>query len=342
VGPQLEDGRPPPSGSFRPRDPAAPKQDENQRAPSAQRLDGLRPMQLKNFDLNLLVVFEAVQRERSMTRAGEKLGLSQPAMSHALNRLRWLLKDQLFVRTPKGMMPTPRAERLSEPISRALSDLQRTLDPEEFTPVESQRRFVIALNNHAALVLAGPVFAECQAVAPNVRLSLRPSGTLDVLEMLDRGELDLAILGRHAPASRFSMQTLIEDHHVAVTRRGHPIAKREMEFDAFAALPHLIISSTGDDLGFVDAELKARGLARSVVAEAPYLSAAALLTQTDMVSVMASRIAKEFSRAHAVEPTPLPFPSPTLSTVLVWHGRFDDHPAHRWLRGVVCSAAEHF
>src|ERR1700674_5050997 len=99
-------------------------------------------MKLTTFDLHLLVVFEAVLRDRSVTKAGERLGLSQPAMSHALNRLRWLLKDQLFIRTPEGMTPTPRAEHLAEPISRALTDLQRTLDPEEFTPEDASRRFV--------------------------------------------------------------------------------------------------------------------------------------------------------------------------------------------------------
>jgi DNA-binding transcriptional LysR family regulator len=134
----------------------------------------------------------------------------------------------------------------------------------------------------------------------------------------------------------------MEDHYVAVTRRGHPMAQRRMELAAFAALPHLVISSSGDDLGFVDAELEARGLARSVASEAPYLSAGALLTQSDMVSVMGRQIAQEFSRVHAIEVTPLPFPSPPLSSVMVWHSRFDDHPAHRWLRDAVRSAAGQF
>jgi len=303
---------------------------------------GWTPVELKTFDLNLLVVFEAVLRERSVTKAGDKLGLSQPAMSHALNRLRWMLKDQLFVRTPEGMMPTPRAEHLAEPISRALRDLQRTLDPEEFAPEEANRRFAIALNNYAAVVLAGPVFAECRALAPNVRLSLRPSGTLDVPEMLDRGELDLALLGREPSVSRFSSTALIEDHYVAVTRRGHPIAERGLDLDAFAALPHLMISSSGDDLGFVDAELATRGLSRTVMAEAPYLSAGALLTQSDMVAVMGRQIAEEFRLAHAIDLTELPIPSPPLCSVMVWHSRFDDHPAHKWLRGAVLSAAAHF
>ena len=296
-------------------------------------------MQLKTFDLNLLVVFEAVLRERSVTKASDRLGLSQPAISHALNRLRWMLKDQLFIRTPDGMMPTPRAEHLAEPISRALLELQQTLEPEAFTPEEAHRRFMIALNNYAAAVLAGPVFGEARALAPNVRLSLRPSGTLDVPEMLDRGELDLAVLSQRASVTRFSSQTLIEDHYVAVTRRGHPMAGPRLELDVFAAMPHLVISSSGDDLGFVDAELGARGMARIIMAEAPYLSAGALLTQSDMVAVMGRQIAEEFRRAHAIELTPLPFASPPLNSVMVWHSRFDDHPAHKWLRAVILSVA---
>lgn len=299
-------------------------------------------MQLKTFDLNLLVVFEAVLRERSVTKAADKLGLSQPAMSHALNRLRWMLKDQLFIRTPEGMMPTPRAEHLAEPISHALLELQRTLDPEEFVPEEANRRFVVAVNNYAAIVLAGPIFAECRAVAPNVRLSLRASGTLNVPEMLDRGELDLAILGRQASVGRFSSQSLMEDNYVAVMRRGHPMTQQRFEIEAFAALPHLVISSSGDDLGFVDAELEARGLSRVVMAEAPYLAAGSILTQSDMVAVMGGQIAAEFRRAHPVESIALPIPSPALDSVMVWHSRFDDHPAHKWLRNATLSVARQF
>src|SRR4051812_10312866 len=148
-------------------------------------------MKLSTFDLNLLLVFEAIYRERSVTKAGERLGLSQPAMSHALNRLRWMLKDQLFIRGPEGMLPTPRAEDLAEPVRRALSEMQSALEAQEFTPERADRRFMIAVDNHAAVVLAGPITAELAALAPNVRASLRPSGTLDLPDLLDRGEIDL-------------------------------------------------------------------------------------------------------------------------------------------------------
>src|SRR5712664_2060439 len=106
------------------------------------------------FDLNLLIVFDAVMQERSVTRAGSRIGLSQPAMSHALNRLRHMLKDELFIRTPDGMMPTPRAEQLALPVRNALNEMQLALEPETFVPAEADREFAVAVNNYAAVVVA--------------------------------------------------------------------------------------------------------------------------------------------------------------------------------------------
>src|SRR6266849_10735070 len=205
-------------------------------------------MNLATFDLNLLLVFEAILRERSVTRGAEALNLSQPAMSHALNRLRWMLKDQLFVRTPAGMMPTPRAEQLALPVRKVLDELRLALEPETFNPSTTERWFTIAVNNYAAVVLAGPIVAECSVLAPCLRLSLRPSGTLDLPDLLDRGELDLVISAIDAPAERFASQVLVEDRYVAVMRRGHPAAQGKLDTKRFAALPHLVISSSGEDL----------------------------------------------------------------------------------------------
>lgn len=297
-------------------------------------------MNLRTFDLNLLLVFDAVLRERSVMRAAEALGLSQPALSHALNRLRYLMKDQLFIRTPAGMMPTPRAEQLALPVRKALSDLQIALETETFTPATADRRFVIAVNNYAAVVLAGPIVAACRARAPHVRLSLRPSGTLDLLELLERGELDLVISAREAPAERFASQSLIEDHYVAVLRRGHSALRRKLTLAAFADLPQLTISSSGEDISFVDAALTARGLSRSIALETPYLSAGAVLVQSNLVAVLGRQIAQEFRRAYPIEIRELPFDAPKLRSVMLWHRRFDDQPAHRWLREVLITTAD--
>src|ERR1700761_1539361 len=119
-----------------------------------------------SFDLNLLIVFDAVMQERSVTRAGGRIGLSQPAVSHALSRLRYMLKDELFVRTPEGMVPTPRAEQLAEPLRRALRDMQLALEPETFVPKNATREFVIAVNNYAAEILAPPLLLAATAAAP--------------------------------------------------------------------------------------------------------------------------------------------------------------------------------
>ena len=296
-------------------------------------------MNLGAFDLNLLIVFDAVMHERSVTRAGSRIGLSQPAMSHALNRLRHMLKDELFVRTPEGMVPTPRAEQLALPVRRALDELQLALEPEIFTAATAERHFTIAVNNYAAVVLAAPIIAECRMLAPHIRLSLVPSGTLDLAGLLERGELDLAISAMDAPAERFAAQTLVEDRYVAVVRRGHKAARRKLTLAAFADLPQLAISSSGEDVRFIDEALALHGRSRPAALATPYLSAGPVLVQSDMVAVLGCQIAQEFRRAYPIEIMELPFEAPKLRSVMLWHRRLDNQPAHRWLRQTIVSAA---
>jgi DNA-binding transcriptional LysR family regulator len=295
---------------------------------------------LRALDLKLLVVFDAILRERSVVRAAERVHLSQPATSHALNRLRQRLGDQLFVRTPQGMAPTPRAEQLAGPVRRALDDLQMVLEPDSFSPATAHRRFVVAVNNYAAVVLASRLVARCRAAAPNVQLALRPSGTFDLAARLDAGEVDLAITAARAPAERFAEEVLIEDRYVAVLRRDHPAGRGGMGPAAFAAQPQLIVSSSGEDIGFIASGMAARGLTMTVGAEAPYVSAGQILAQSDMVAVLGARIAAEFRRAYPVDIRELPFEAPSLASVMVWHRRMDDQPAHRWLRGLIASVAQ--
>ncbi len=292
------------------------------------------------FDLNLLIVFDAVMHERSVTRAGSRIGLSQPAMSHALNRLRYMLKDELFVRTPEGMVPTPRAEMLAHPLRNALSEMQLALEPAAFDPAASDRRFALAINNYAAVVLAPPLVAAVSAGAPAVHLALRPSGTLDIVERLDRGDLDLTIGSVDSPGERFATAPLLEDPFVMVMRRGHPASRRKLSAAAFAALPHLEISSSGEDTGFIDRWLVASGLVRRIGLRAPYLSAGPILVQSDMVATLSRRIAQEFVRNHPLQIREPPYDSPRVRTTMLWHRRLDRHPAHRWLRDVILSVSK--
>ncbi len=143
-------------------------------------------MNLRALDLNLLVVFDAVMEDRSVTKAAARLHMAQPALSHALGRLRQALGDELFIRTPEGMAPTPKAESLGDGVRAALNDLRMVLNSAEpFVPATAERRFAIAVNNHAALVLAAPLAAEVAGEAPGVLLDFRPSGTLDLADGLD-------------------------------------------------------------------------------------------------------------------------------------------------------------
>jgi DNA-binding transcriptional LysR family regulator len=298
-------------------------------------------VKLGAIDLNLLVVFDAVMRERNVTRAGQTLGLSQPAMSHALTRLRYMLKDDLFVRSPKGMLPTPRAEQLALPIRAALDGLQHSLEPAQFNPSEATRNFRIAADNYSAIVLVGPLAARISKLAPGLMLEFRASGTLNVPDLLDRGELDLAIGSWRDQGERFSRMPLLQDDFVAVLRKQHPAAEaRELSIQQFAALPHLVITSVPYATDFVDQALARRKLKRRIQLRAPFLSAVRILAASDMVTVLERRVAEELIHYRPLVIRSLPHSSPTIEAVMIWPRWLDNQPAHRWLREIVNAAAK--
>ncbi|HEY1927631.1 MAG TPA: LysR family transcriptional regulator [Caulobacteraceae bacterium] len=294
---------------------------------------------LGRFDLNLLVVFDAVLRERSVTRAAERLCLSQPAVSHALNRLRQLLDDRLFVRGPAGMEPTPRAVQLAVVLQRTLEDLRNAVQPVGFDPATSQRTFRIAVNNYAAAVVAPGLVRACRNAAPGVRLSIRPSGSMDLEGALERGELDLAVSARSLGSSRITSHTIFMDDYVALTRRDHPGVAGPLTLDAFARLPRVTVSSSGDDTSFVDKALAAAGLRQDVVADAPYLSLVVLLATSDMVALLARRFAEAVAVKPAMMVSDLLFPTPAVPCVISWRRHLEDDPAHVWLRRMIAEVA---
>lgn len=296
-------------------------------------------MNWRAFDLNLLVLFDAVMQDRSVTRAGRRIGLSQPAMSHALNRLRDLLKDELFVRTPTGMRPTPRAEQLAALLRQALRELQQVLQPETFVPATADRRFSLAINNYAAVVVAPPLVTAVSTAAPSVQLDLRPSGTLDIIECLDRGDLDLAIGSLDSFGERFACTQLLEDEFVMVMRRRHPAGRGALSAKVLAGLTHLD-PPIGENTDFLDAWLSERGLTRRIALRAPYLSARAILSRSDLAATLSRRIAQEFVRTDRLQIHELPVKSPVVRTTMLWHRRLDNHPAHRWLRDRIIAATK--
>jgi len=292
------------------------------------------------MDLNLLVVFDAMMRDRSVTRAGQRLGLSQPAMSHALTRLRHMLKDELFVRSPTGMLPTPRAEQLATPIRIALDGLQQSLEPVQFDPSKAATTFRIAVDNYAAIVLVAPIAAHVARIAPGVTLDFRPSGTLNVPELLDRSELQLAIGPPGVQGERFSVRRLLQDQFVVVHRKGHPAARtREFSTEQLSTFPQLEISSAQFGPDFADAAPVRKKPAAKTAMRAPFLSAAQILAASDLVSVLPLNVAKNMIRSHPLVFHRLSRSPKPIEAAMIWLRRLDNQPAHAWLRDVISHVA---
>ena len=291
---------------------------------------------IASIDLNLLVVFDAIMRDRSVTRAGQRLNLSQPAMSHALTRLRHMLKDDLFIRGPNGMMPTPRAEQLATPIRIALEGLQESLEPVQFDPSKATTTFRIAVDNYAAVVLVAPIAAQVANIAPGVVLDFRPSGTLNLPELLDRSELQLAIGPPGIQGERFSVRRLLQDQFVVVHRKGHPAAKaREFSTEQLATLPQLDISSAQFGADFVEAGPGRSKSAAKPIMRAPFLSAAQILATSDLVAVLPLNVAKNMVRSHQLVFRRLSRSPKPIEAAMIWLRRLDNQPAHAWLRDIV-------
>lgn len=297
-------------------------------------------MNLDAVDLNLLVTFDAVMQERNLTRAGRRLGLSQPATSHALARLRIMLEDELFVRTPDGMQPTDRAQQMAQPVHDALRTLRLAIAPHSFDPATSNRGFTLAMNNYAARAVAPSLVHLVAEAAPHVRLEIRPVGSNDLMDLLDGDGLDLALSTLLDSGERFKCVGVMRDDFVAVLDRKHPAANgHALSPQQIAEIPHIAISSKGDDTVFVDEALDQLGLSRKITARVPFLSIALMLVGSERLTVIPRRVAIDLASICPLVVRELPFPTPRVDLSMIWHRRVDKNEAHRWLRGIVQQAA---
>lgn len=297
-------------------------------------------MNLGIVDLNLLTVFDAVMREGNVTKAGQRIGLSQSAVSHALNRLRHALKDDLFVRTSKGMVPTPFAERVAEPVARALTELRLAFESRTFVPAMAEMRFDIAIDTGAELALAPGIFAEIRQQAPFVRVDFRTTAVQDVPAKLDSGDVDLAIMSLDTATERFSHELVFEDRLVVLMRRDHPAARRDetrLPPDVFGDLEHLEIANSGTAEA-IDRWCSENGFAYNVVLRAPPLAAFAIVTRSDVVAVGRRQPSMALIRTtDQLTFRDLPHDSPVIRHFMVWHRRFDNVAGHRWLRRIISA-----
>ncbi|WP_207486007.1 LysR family transcriptional regulator [Arenibaculum pallidiluteum] len=297
-------------------------------------------MDLHGIDLNLLVAFDALMAERSVTRAGTRIGRTQPAMSAALARLRSLLKDELFIRGPDGLQPTPRALDLAEPLGHALAQIQRTLEfTQAFDPSTSAATFSLGLSDHPTFVLLPRLLEALRVQAPGVTLRVRNfSARDDAITLLDSGAVDLTVGVPPSPAGRILSRPLFEERFVCILRRDHPAAQAPLDLDAFLALPHLLVSPENDRFGRVDAALARLGLKRRLALTLPHMYAAPLLiARSDMIATLLEGVIPASGQADGLRVLPPPVALEPVPFVLSWHRRNDAHPAQRWFRNCIAS-----
>jgi DNA-binding transcriptional LysR family regulator len=294
-------------------------------------------MNLGLINLNLLIVFDALMHERNLTRAGKRICLSQPAASHALAKLRQTLHDDLFIRTPEGMQPTPRAEQMAEPVGNALRVLSIALKPVSFDPAHSTRRFTVAVSSYAAHAV-GPMLARnVSNQAPRITLDFTSLDKGSVLDQLDAGGLDVALTTLVDGGERFKCARIVDDDYVVLLDSAHnAVAEAELSVERVADIPHIVVGSSSDNAtGFIDEALEERGLARAVATRASLLSVVLMLVGSDRLAVVPRRVANYLASISPLVLRELPFPTPRIALWMIWHRRLDSQPAHRWLRDMI-------
>ena len=302
----------------------------------------MNKMNIAKVDLNLLLIFHAVMEEKTTLKAAAKLGLSQPAISHGLNRLRDLLEDRLFVRASRGVIPTPKAIALEPTVRDLLEKAEKVFfDPPVFNPKTADNVFRIATTDYFEQVALPLILKRLQKEAPNVTLLSRPTGGYLPKEGLEAGDYDLAIAGfyREIP-DRYFQQKLYNDDFVFVTHKKRKMGK--LTLDRYSQERHIVISPQGDLKTQSKAIMEKHGYhIHYSVGVTGFLSPARILTMTDLALTCPRRLALSYLEFFPLKIYDLPFKIPTMSVIQVWHERQQDNPAHKWLRQLfyeTCSA----
>ena len=298
----------------------------------------------RGADLNLLVSLDALIEEANVTKAAERLNISQPALSAQLARLRDLFHDPLLVsaKSGRGMVPTPRALELKLPLHLALKDLEAVIKrPPIFDPLSSDRTFSIAASDYVAAVLGVGLIASAQKLAgPDVRISFRTPNPDLIAVQLERGQLDLLITDLRNVPHGITIQRLYDGHYVMAQRKGHPRGTRPLDLDTYCSLSHILVSNsgTGGFRGDIDEQLEKIGRRRNVVYSVhQFVLVPMLLRTTNCVAALPSWLPDRFtSELDAFE---LPFVPRGYTVSAAWHPRYDADPAHIWLRDQISAVA---
>jgi DNA-binding transcriptional LysR family regulator len=294
-------------------------------------------MELRDIDLNLLLVFSELLKEHGVSKVARNLGMSQPGVSNALNRLRGLLGDDLFLRTGRGMEPTPYAERLARPLDEALMMIHGTLNMEmSFEPSASTRNFTIAMTDIGEIDFLPNLMGAIERSAAGVTLSTVRKTAANLKDDLEMGLVDLAVGLLPDLKAGVYQRRLTASQYVCVFRRGHALDKGSITVDEFCAASHLVVISTGTGHGAVDSALERAGIARNVRLKIPHFAAIGhILRDTNLIATVPQRLVNRCIQPFNLAWAPAPVELDPIPINLFWAARYHRDPANQWLRGLM-------
>lgn len=294
---------------------------------------------IRNLDLNLLRAFSVLLAERNVSRTAKILHVTQPTVSGMLARLRVVFDDPLFVRTQRGLLPTPRAEELEPGILKLVGDAEALVKPNTFDPETSKATTIISVNDYMQSVLIVPMLALLRQQAPKMRIGVRNLEIVKLPSMLMRGEIDMAVTIPEFIDSSLCTQLLYREEYVAVVRKEHPIRTKQVSLKKFLACDHVLVSpSDGSFTGPTDDALRKLGASRRVAVSVPSFHVLAeVLQEGDFVAFMPKRLFARQSENLRIVKSPIDVPG--FNVIAAWHSRTDSEPVHNWIRTKLSDVA---
>ncbi|MBT0669203.1 LysR family transcriptional regulator [Novosphingobium profundi] len=297
-------------------------------------------MDYRRFDLNLLVVLDALLEQGGVSAAARKLGMSQPNVSFALTKLRAQFGDELLVRSGNAMKPTALGETLRGPIRRVLNGVQEeVLAERSFDPATSERRFVISTSDIGELVFLPRLMAELARRAPGVTLRSRSMTPGELAQAMAEGEVDLALgYFPDLDGSQFLTQKLFDHPFACIARAGHPLVRPGWSLATFLELGHIAVAQRGRSQELFEECLKARGLSRRIALQSPhFMSVPLLVAGSDLISTVPEAVGAIFATMAPLQLIDPPLTSPRINLQQFWHRRVHEDPAVRWLRSLIAE-----
>ena len=294
-------------------------------------------MNIKNFDLNLLLVFRTLYEQKNVTKASKQLGITQPAMSNALNRLRYLVKDELFVRGPRGMRPTQRAIDLSLPITTALNNLELALSSINFSPETTQKLYRISITDDVASLILPNLINFLEKKSPNSSLRIRAEQGNDALKLLDSNEIDFAIGRFEIIPSRFGSINMFTEKYVCLMSKEHPLSHEEkLSIEQYLSAKHLRVAPKNAPAAPIDRSLSQLNLERDIFVRIDLITLApAIIKNANLILTLPSKTAQRMANNYNFSISELPIELEKRHTKLIWHKELTNHPTFDWIKNQI-------